>query len=163
MQEVLITIRFNRACLGAAKKRRHGQVVFSFDKDAAGRVMFMPAAWAAAMSYAAKLSNRHQSSVRKIDWCPVISGAPRNDWRRTIVGNDNKNKIHYAVHEAFQPGDTINISAVLPPEIPVSDFEKLLTIIGKYRGFSPFNNKSDKYGTFEVISVEPTGLGVIES
>jgi hypothetical protein len=47
------------------------------------------------------------------------------------------------------------LSAVLPDEISLSDFVHLLTLVGKYRGFSPFNNAQEKYGTFEVISVEP--------
>ena len=67
----------------------------------------------------------------------------------------NGMRSHYALHEAFRPGDSIVLSAVLPDEIPRDDFVYLLTLVGKYRGFSPFNNSQDKYGTFEVISVEP--------
>jgi hypothetical protein len=44
---------------------------------------------------------------------------------------------------------------VLPEDIPAADFEHLLTLVGKYKGFSPFNNDSEKYGTFEVVSVDP--------
>lgn len=154
MQEVEITIRFNRACLGAAKRRRHSQVVFAFDRDPAGRVMFMPAAWLNLMRYAAKLANRHHTAVKKIDWCPVVAGVPRNDWRRSIVAQGTgPAKSYFAVHEAFQPGDTIAVSAVLPDEISVDDANHLLTLVGKYKGFSPFNNAQDKYGTFEVISI----------
>jgi hypothetical protein len=54
-----------------------------------------------------------------------------------------------------RPGDAVVLSAVLPAEISIPDFTHLLTLIGKYRGFSPFNNSQEKYGTFEVISVEP--------
>jgi hypothetical protein len=64
-------------------------------------------------------------------------------------------KSHFVVHEAFRPGDTATISAVLPEEISISDFEHMLTLIGKYKGFSPFNNDSEKYGTFEIVSIEP--------
>ena len=160
MQEVFITLRFNRACLGAAKKRWHGKTIFAFDKDAAGCVMFMPAAWASAMRYAAKLANRHQHDVQKIDWCPLVTGTPCADWRRTIVSDQGPDaRTHYALHEAFPPGHSVSLYAVLPDEITIEEFERLLTIVGKYRGFSPFNNKSEKYGTFEVISIEPTGLG----
>jgi hypothetical protein len=162
MQEVLITLRFNRVCLGAAKRKRHGQAVFCFERDAANRVMFMPAAWLACMRYAAKIANRHYAEVKKIDWCPVISGTPRPDWRRTIVSrtDDASSRTHYAVHEAFAPGETIGISAVLPDGFAINDFEPLLVLVGKYRGFSPFNNSQEKYGTFEVISVTPaTGAG----
>jgi hypothetical protein len=163
MQEVTVTIRFNRVCLGAAKRRRNSQVVFCFDRDPGQRVMFMPSAWLAGLRYAAKLANRHHSAVKKIDWCPIVLGEPRTDWRRNIVTHNNEGgatKTHYALHEAFRPGDTVVLSAVLPDEIPIADFNYLLSLIGKYRGFSPFNNNQEKYGTFEVISIEPvTGPG----
>jgi hypothetical protein len=156
MQEVTITLRFNRVCLGAAKKRRHSQTVFCFERDPSGRVMFMSAAWLACMRYAAKIANRHHSTVKKIDWCPVILGEPCVDWRRNILTPSGDGmKTHYAIHEAFRPGDTIVVSAVLPDEISLADFNHLLTLVGKYRGFSPFNNNQEKYGTFEVISIEP--------
>lgn len=156
MKEITITLRFNRVCLGAAKKRRHGQTIFCFERDPSGRVMFMSAAWLACMRYAAKIANRHHSTVKKIDWCPVIIGEPCMDWRRNILTpGENGMKTHYALHEAFRPGDTIIVSAVLPDEIPLADLNHLLTLVGKYRGFSPFNNNQEKYGTFEVISIEP--------
>jgi hypothetical protein len=109
------------------------------------------------MRYAAKIANRHHTEVKKIDWCPIVVGEPRNDWRRTIVTPQESGaaRSHYALHEAFRPGDTIVLSAVLPEEISLGDFVHLLTLVGKYRGFSPFNNSQEKYGTFEVISVEP--------
>lgn len=163
MQEVTITLRFNRVCLGAAKRKKHGQTVFCFDKDPAGRVMFMPSHWAAAMRYAAKLANKHHTEVKKIDWCPIVVGEPRTDWRRMIVSQQRESvRQHYAVHEAFRPGDTIMMSAVLPDEISIADFDALLTIIGKYKGFSPFNSQ-EKYGTFEVLRVEPVAGPDIEN
>jgi len=157
MQEITIKIRFNRVCLGAAKKRRHGQIIFCFDRDPSQRVMFLPSAWLSCMRYAAKIANRHHSDVKKIDWCPIVMGEPRNDWRRTILTQqaDNQMRSHYALHEAFRPGDIVILSAVLPEEISLGDFVHLLTLVGKYRGFSPFNNAQEKYGTFEVLSVEP--------
>lgn len=156
MQEVTITIRFNRVCLGAAKRRKHSQTIFCFDRDPSNRVMFLPSAWLSGMRYAAKIANRHHTAVKKIDWCPVIVGEPRTDWRRMIVNQDaEQTKTHYALHEAFRPGDTVVVSAVVPDEIKLGEFEHLLTLIGKYRGFSPFNNSQEKYGTFEVISIEP--------
>lgn len=156
MQEVTVKLRFNRVCLGAAKRRRHGQVYFGFDRDPENRVMFMPSAWLSVMRYAAKLANKHYSVVQKIDWCPLVEGTPRNDWRRTIVSNQGaETRSHYAVHEAFQPGDVISLSCVIPDEITFADFEQLLEIVGKYKGFSPFNNATEHYGTFEVISIGP--------
>jgi hypothetical protein len=156
VQEVMVKLRFNRVCLGAAKRRRHGQVYFGFDRDPENRVMFMPSAWLSVMRYAAKLANKHYSAVQKIDWCPLVEGTPRNDWRRTIVSNQGADtRAHYAVHEAFQPGDVIIVSCVIPDEITFADFEQLLEIVGKYKGFSPFNNATEHYGTFEVISIDP--------
>lgn len=156
MQEVTVTIRFNRVCLGAAKRRKHGQTIFCFDRDPSNRVMFLPSAWLSGMRYAAKIANRHHTTVKKIDWCPIVLGEPRPDWRRTIVSQNNEQaKTHYALHEAFRPGDTVVLSAVVPDEISLQEFDYLLTLIGKYRGFSPFNNSQEKYGTFEVISIEP--------
>lgn len=157
MQEVVITLRFNRVCLGAAKRKKHGQTVFGFDRDPANRVMFMPSAWLSVMRYAAKLANKHHNVVQKIDWCPIVDGRARNDWRRTIVSQHaGETRSHYAVHEAFQPGDTIKLSAVIPDELSITDFARLLEIVGKYKGFSPFNNPSEHYGTFEIISINPT-------
>lgn len=154
MQEVIIKLRFNRECLGSSKRKRHTQTIFAFDRDPAGRVMFMPSAWLSVMRYAAKLANRHHSVVQKIDWCPLVEGQPRNDWRRTIINRAAAaTKTHYAIHEAFPPGATVLVSAVVPEEIPLNEFEDLLSIVGKYKGFSPFNNATEHYGTFEVISV----------
>lgn len=156
MQEVTITLRFNRVCLGAAKKKKANQTIFCFERDPGRRVMFLPAAWLSCMRYAAKIANRHHAVVKHIDWCPIVVGEPCTDWRRTIVSRGaERARTHYALHEAFRPGDTVVISAVIPDELPLGDFEYLLELVGKYRGFSPFNNTQDKYGTFEVISIEP--------
>lgn len=156
MLEVVVSLQFNQACLGAAKRRRKGQVYFGFDRDADNRVLFLPSAWAGVMRYAAKLANKHHNVVQKIDWWPVVTGKPRNDWRRTIISKQaNQVRSHYAVHEAFQPGDIIELFAVLPDEITAADFKELLSIVGKYKGFSPFNTTADHYGTFEILSVEP--------
>jgi hypothetical protein len=107
--------------------------------------MFLPGAWTGLLKYASTLANRHQSAVKKVDWCPVINGDPCNDWRRTVVTHGGPApKSHFVVHEAFRPGDCVELSAVLPDDLPVADFSYLLTLVGKYRGFSPFNNAQDK-------------------
>lgn len=154
MQEVIIKLRFNRECLGSSKRKKHAQTVFAFDRDPSGRVMFLPSAWLSVMRYAAKLSNRHHSAVQKIDWCPLVEGQPRLDWRRTIVSKQgDATRSHYAIHEAFPPGSSVLLSAVIPDEITLAEFEELLGIVGKYKGFSPFNNNTEHYGTFEIISI----------
>lgn len=161
--EVAVKLRFNQVCLGAAKRRKNGRVYFGFDRDADGRVIFTPSAWSGVMRYAAKLANMHHAAVNRIDWCPVVDGKTRNDWRRSIVSKQSgQSKVYYAVHEAFSPGSVITISAVLPDEISVNDFKYLLGIVGKYKGFSPFNTVADHYGTFEVLSVSPV-VGPVEN
>ncbi len=156
MQEVTIRLRFNRVCLGAAKRKKGRDVVYCMDRDAKQQVMFMPSAWLGVMRYAAKLANRHQALVKRIDWNPVVTGVPRPDWRRTIISDAAVPKrTHYAVHEAFPPGSEIEVSAVLPDGMTIDDFWKLLEIVGTYKGFSPFNNDSEQYGTFEIIRITP--------
>jgi hypothetical protein len=118
--------------------------------------MFLPSWWNQLMCYAAKVHNLGQSLVRKIDWDPTVDGAPRRNWRRVLVAasDDRQGRERYAVHEAFPPGSTIGVKAVLPDGLSVDDFQELLTIAGTYKGISPFRNDEENYGTFEVVSVK---------
>lgn len=157
MQEVSIRLRFIRECLGSARRRNGaGQVVFCMPRDGRGRIMFLPSWWGSLMRYAAKVANRAHTEVPKIDWDPIVDGAPRKDWKRIIVtaAEDRKGRARYAVHEAFQPGSVIGVKAVLPDGLTVDLFQSLLTIAGTYRGISPFHSDTEKYGTFEVESVK---------
>lgn len=157
MQEVSIRLRFIRECLGSAKRRKgRDQTVFRMPRDPRGRVMFLPSWWSQLMAYAAKVHNLGQSLVSKIDWDPIVDGAPQKNWRRIIVApsDDPKGRARYAVHEAFPPGSVIAIKAVLPDGLGVDDFQELLTIAGTYKGISPYKPKDENYGTFEVVSVK---------
>ncbi len=63
-------------------------------------------------------------------------------------------KSRFRLHEAFHPGDVITVHAVLPDELPIADFQEMLSIGGRYKGISPFG--SDKqFGTFTVQGVKP--------
>lgn len=156
MQEVTVRICFNRACLGSSKRRKGKDVIYVMERAPDGRVMFMPSAWLGVMRYAAKLANRHHNLVKQIDWDPRIdSGTLVPNWRRTIVTNKQGGKSHYAVHEAFAPGAIVAVNAVLPDGLGIEDFWRLLDVVGTYKGFSPYNNDSEKYGTFEVSSIQP--------
>jgi len=112
-----------------------------------GRVMFLPTWWQALMRYAAKVVNRHHAAVKDIDWDPVIDGEPR-EYKRFYAPSQ------YTVHEAFYPGDTIVVRAVIPSSLPADDFRELMRIAGCYRGISPYR-KDNQYGTFEVVDVSP--------
>ena len=141
MIEVAVTLQFNQYCLGNCRYK----TVSRFLHDANDRVMFLPTWWAAVMRYAAQLLNKHQAAVKHIDWDPVIIGNPREYRRFYAQGRFTK-------HEAFYPGDIIEVHAVLPGEITLIDFRELLTIAGCYKGMSPYRPE-DKYGTFEVLTV----------
>jgi hypothetical protein len=152
MQEVSIRLRFNRACLGASKRTTQNGVMFCLDRDAAGRVLFLPTRWLSLMQYAAKLANRHQELVRSIDWDPRVEGTPKTDWRRKALSA--RRRPYRVTHEAFVPGYTVGVHAVLPDGMTIDDFRMLLEIVGTYRGYSPFNTDQERYGTFDVISIE---------
>lgn len=163
MQEVTIRLRFNRECLGSVKKRKslkgqNPQVVFCFARDPSGRIMFLPTWWASLLSYSAKVANRAFDIVNRIDWDPIVDGKPKERWKRVVVPAhaDPKGRERYALHEAFPPGAVIGINAVIPRGLSVDEFEDLLTIAGTYRGISPFREDNEKYGTFEVLSVNTT-------
>jgi hypothetical protein len=152
MQEVSVRLRFNRACLGASKRNVNGTIIFCMDRDTSGRVLFLPSRWLVLMQYASRLANRHQELVRQIDWDPRVDGTPKNDWRRKALSE--RRRPYRVLHEAFVPGYTIGVGAVLPNGMTIDDFRMLLEIVGTYRGYSPFNLESERYGTFDVISVE---------
>jgi hypothetical protein len=142
--EVQARLRFNAHSLGAVRTRGK-PAVDKFLHDPEGQVMFLPTWWGALMKFATKLLNRHHSLVQEIDWDPVIDGTPR-EYRRFY-----KPKV-FQLHEAFYPGDTIGVNAVLPTGLSVEDFHQLLDVAGKYKGMSPYRAQK-KYGTFEVLTV----------
>jgi hypothetical protein len=76
------------------------------------------------MRYAAQLLNKRQAAVKHIDWDPVIIANPR-EYRRCYAQG------RFTKHEAFYPGDIIEVHAMLPGEITLVDFRELLTIIGE--------------------------------
>ena len=151
MIEVTIRIRFLRECLGSVKRKRGKTAIFSMPRAPDGRVMFLPTWWQIAIRDAAKIANRHQELVRRIDWDPVVDGEPRSNWRRPVPGAGQR--IWHAIHEAFGPGDEIGVNAVLPDGIDIEDFWRLLDIAGTYRGISPFK-PHERYGTFQVVSIQ---------
>jgi hypothetical protein len=162
MQEVTIRLRFNRECLGAARRVKHSgdfeKIIYSMPRDPGGRVMFLPTWWSLIVQYASKVANLGQGLVRKIDWDPIIDGHLYPSWRRIVVTarDDRAGRTRYCSHEAFRPGDIIGVNAVLPDGLSVDDLYELLSVAGTYKGISPFQKDGEVYGTFEVLSVRPT-------
>jgi hypothetical protein len=159
MQEVSVQVRFIRPCLGSVKRRLGGdRTVFAMPRDYRGRIVFPPAWWNSLMSYAAKVHNLGHRAVRRIDWDSILQGDTHDTWRRVVVpaSRDRKGRARYALHEAFLPGAVVTVCAVLPSELTVDDFTRLLTTAGTYRGVSPFRADDEHYGVFEVVCVERT-------
>jgi membrane peptidoglycan carboxypeptidase len=78
----------------------------------------------------ARLSMAQPNATIRQTWIAYEQISPH--LKRAVVAAEDA---HFAVHEAFQPGDTIELSCVLPDVIEISDFERLLEILGKYKGF----------------------------
>ncbi len=159
MQEVTIRLRFNRECLGYAKgQTRKSKVIYRMPRDSHQRVMFLPSWWRSRFRYAATVVGRCGNMVKQINWDPIVDGN-LSEWKRTIKtpnNTDRRKRPRYALHEAFRPGDMIGINAVLPAKMSLDDFTELLTVVGTYKGISPFQDDEETYGTFEVVSVHPT-------
>lgn len=154
MQEVVITVEFKRPCLGVAKRQQGRGKVFVFERDRAGCVLFLASHWHVLMGRAASLANRYHSLVKHIVWDPSVAGTPSPDWfRRTAVAAGETSRSFFVSHEAFYPGSRVVVSAVLPDGIHADDFWRLMDIVGSYWGYSPYNNQTDRYGTFDVVSI----------
>lgn len=154
MQEVTVSLQFTRPCLGNVRQNtRHG-ICHAMPKDASGTVIFLPTWWAAGMRYAAKVYGQAYEEVKAVDWAMPVSGE-LGTWKRYVERPNQKRK-GYAVHEAFLVGTVIRVSAVLPDGLSLPVFTELLGVCGTYRGISPFQHQTDKYGMFVVASVLPT-------
>lgn len=147
MIEVEAALRFNQHSLGDRRHRDISRMLRAPD----GRVMFLPTWWQSLMRYAAKVLNKHHDDVKEIDWSPIVIG-DTSIYRRYYAPGK------FTAHEAFMPGDIIQVHAVIPTTLPLDDFKELLDIAGKYKGISPY--RSDKqYGTFDVTDVQKRTRG----
>lgn len=158
MQEVSVRIRFSRPCLGACMRREKRRVTFVFERDAAQRILFLPGRWTALFVRAARLANQCHSLVRSIAWCPTIVGTPRSDdfpRKTSATATGNRTVTLTYLHEQFGPGDTADIMAELPDGMSLENFRELLSLVGKHWGFSPFGTTTDRFGTFDVVTVQP--------
>jgi len=159
MQEVTIRIRFNRECLGFARaSTNRGGVIYRMPRDGQDRVMFLQSWWKGRFRYAAKVVNRCHNLVQRIAWDPIVDGAV-SEWKRDVPPKKKSQAKNgrrcYALHEAFMPGDVIGVNAVLPEGMSLDDFTELLSVVGTYKGISPFQSENETYGTFDVVSVHP--------
>lgn len=157
MKEVAIRLTFACPSLGAVRRMTSRQnVIYSFLRDAAsGRVLFLHTWWSTRMQFAAKVQQRCHALVNKIQWGAFVDG-PVGQWRRSLPPRGSQKRKRYALHEAFLPGTTIALTAVLPDELTIQDFITLLTHVGAYKGISQFTEEEAIWGNFTVDSVLPT-------
>ncbi len=156
MQEVTIRLRFTQPCLGNARRAtRSGGTIYALLRGTAPQrsVIFLGSWWRAGLQYASRVLSRYDSHVERINWDQAVDGKVEQ-WRRYITANGTKTG--YALHEGFLRGKTISVNAVLPDGLSVEAMIELLTIMGRYKGISPYQSADTTYGTFDVVSVLPT-------
>lgn len=163
MRELTVRIEFTSPSLGNVKLKDDtplsGRFVMLRSPD--DHVMFLPSWWQANMSLAAKVLGRHHSAVKKIHWDAFVDGIPKRRrlwsgeyepvWFSRYYGNGRKQR--YSLHEAFHQGQTIGINCIVPPQIDDESFGRLMGIIGRYKGISPF--RPGEYGMFRVATIQP--------
>lgn len=157
MQEVTIRLRFTRESLGASKRQtRRGRTIFRMLRSPSDQVLFLATWWAELMRYAARVANLQHKLAAEIDWDQNVDGVTRDDWRRYVATSSGRPR--YSLHEAFPPGAVIGVNAVLPSGLSIDELTRLLELAGTYRGISPFKSETERYGTFDVVSVMPTRI-----
>lgn len=148
--EVTATLEFTFPCLGTVRERRGKGAWFRFLRNAQRQIIFLPEQWESLLRYAAMTTNSCQGMVDRVAWDLVIHGVPSTQsYRRKTAAGPQA----FVFHEQFEPGSTIQVHAKLPEEMELPAFHRLLTFIGKERGFSPYHDKREKYGTFEIIAL----------
>ena len=153
MRELSVKIRFTKHCLGHVRRaywtNGHNRAHFLMPRDHEGRVVFMPSWWTSILVKAAEVLCRHQDTVRDIHFAMRVAGepgaVPAQLYRRYYAEK------RFALHEAYYPGDTVELTCVVPASIDDASVCELLRIAGQYFGISP--SHAYEFGYFTVESV----------
>jgi hypothetical protein len=157
MRELAVRIQFTKHCLGNVKKfhweKGKKRYFFLLPRSPEGRVIFLATWWTAVLIKAAEVLCHFQDDVRSVKFSLEVDGLPRpvpeEFYRRFYEGE------RFSKHEAFFPGDCIGLTCIVPSTISDENFQRLMTIVGKYYGISPA--RPNEYGYFTVLSVQPCG------
>jgi hypothetical protein len=114
-------------------------------RNAEGSVIFLQSWWRCSLRYAANAIGRWQRDVEQVQADPVVNGQT-SIYKR--YWNDNS----FKEHEAFLAGTTVDVNFLLPSEIGLDDFKRIMETAGRYAGLSPYGYKQD-FGRFQVLSV----------
>ena len=160
MRELTVRIKFTTACLGNVKQHKPGDKWPSFwmPKTPDGKVRFEAQWWKHSLKFSAQVLCRHQRAVNQIHFDVSVDGKPdrrsENFYRRYLDGKK------FLKHEAFMEGDIIGLNCIVPSEIDDDDFWRLMDIVGRFKGISPFGPR--EYGFFVVESVNRRKLGPVK-
>jgi predicted NAD/FAD-binding protein len=141
--EVIVRLRFTTPCLGAIR----GKVMDTMLRDASGTVIFMQSWWRFGLEYAAKALSTNVDAVKEIQADPRVTGS-LSTFKRFY------RRDQFTAHEAFDVGSTIDVAFCLPNEISLPQFKKLLEVMGRFVGISPYGFRQD-FGRFEVVAATP--------
>ncbi len=144
MRELTIRLLFTTPCLGNV---RGGPVDLMPKNPRTGQVTFRPMWWQMCIRKGAQAMGKHLDQVRQIQWDPVVHGDL--GIHRRYYSDDG-----YRDHEAYLEGTEIAVNVVIPSQVPVEDFERILETAGRYVGISPYRWQ-DGWGRFQVRSVLP--------
>lgn len=166
MRELTIRIEFTSPSLGNVKRKDSTRLSGRFlmlRSPNDGPVLFLPTWWQANMRFAAAVLGRYQSDVKQIHWDAAVEGNPRQKETKNGVvpawypvyrpSKAAGKKRRYSLHEAFYEGQVVGINAIVPPSISDVVFHRLMDLIGRYQGISPY--KPGEFGRFRVVSLQP--------
>jgi len=148
-----LQLEFSEPCLG--NERFPDPLPNKMLRSGDGDVVFLQAWWRTLIMNAADSFGKHQTKCRDIRWSPEVKGAVTIVRRYYSVRTRKGVLKRYKEHESFDRGSIIEVQALVPDDIPVSDFEEMLNLAGKFFGISPFGWK-DGYGKFRLLKVENT-------
>ena len=153
MRELTVRLKFTKACLGNVKKyvTKHGKSwpCFYMPRTPDGDVRFEANWWKHSLKFAAEILSKHQKRVGKIHFDVIVDGKPDPN-------SDNYYKRHFdsrkfVKHEAFHEGDVIGVNCAVPDEIDDDDFWRLMDLVGRFKGISPYGPRD--FGFFVVESM----------
>lgn len=151
MRELTVRIKFTKACLGNVKKELLDNAgrkwpCFFMPRTPDGNVRFEANWWKASLRFASDVLCRHQKDVSKVHFDVSVDGRTDSDtdyfYKRYFSAR------RFVKHEAFREGEIVGINCLVPDAISDDDFWKLMDLVGRFKGISPYGPR--EYGFFVV-------------
>lgn len=164
MRELTVRIKFTKPCLGNVKRYSVDTVsgrrwpYFVMPRTPSGQVRFEARWWRASLQFAANVLCAHQKAVREIRFDIAVDGSPSPELRSFYKRYFDAKR--FVKHEAFHEGEIVGVNCVVPSSISDDDLWRLMDIVGRFRGISPFGPQ--EYGFFTVVSITRKHLPIPE-